>query len=109
MDSLDHLVNRPHVTEVTLVLVSSKGGRDDAGERRKARLTWPVRGYRLGQEPPDDSSAETTREERLASMWPLALEAWRLGGRPLPSYDRAHIPARLLRPGDARGDDDEPR
>lgn len=90
-----------------MVLVSSKDSRDDTDERRKARLTWPVRAYRLGQEPPDDISAKTTPEERLASMWPLALEAWRLSGRPLPNYDRAHIPARLFRPGDPRVDDDE--
>ena len=90
------------------MLVSSKAP-DDADERRKARLAWPVRAYRLDQEPPDDVSAETTPEQRLASMWPLALETWRLSGRPLPSYDRAHIPARLFRPGDSRVDDDEPR
>ena len=90
-----------------MTLVSSKAG-DDADERRKARLAWPIRVYRLGEEPPDDVSAETTPEERLASMWPLVLEAWGLSGRPLPSYDRAHIPARLFRPGEPRPDDDEP-
>jgi hypothetical protein len=87
---------------------SSKAGAD-AERRRRARLSWPVRAYRLGHEPPDDLSAESTPEERLASMWPLALEAWRLAGQPIPDYDRAHIPARLFRPGDPRVDDDEPR
>lgn len=90
-----------------MVPVSSKAAGDAFDERRKARGAWPVRAYRLGQEPPDDLSAETTPEERLASMWPLALEAWQLAGRRLPSYDRAHIPARLFRPGEPRADDDD--
>jgi hypothetical protein len=40
-----------------------------------------------------------TPEERLASMWQLALDAWSYTGNPLPSYDRAAIPGRLIRPG----------
>jgi hypothetical protein len=52
---------------------------------------WPVRVYRLGGEPPADLSASTTAEERLAMMWPLALEAWSLLG-PLPDYERGATP-----------------
>lgn len=89
--------------------MGSKTGDGDVDQRRRARGSWPVRAYPLGQEPPDDISLETTREERLAMMWPLALEAWRLSGRPIPDYDRAHVPARMIRPGDPRPDDDEPR
>ncbi|MGH9866793.1 MAG: hypothetical protein ACREAA_01320 [Candidatus Polarisedimenticolia bacterium] len=62
------------------------------------RRDWPVRVYRLGQEPSDDISAETTPEQRLAMMWPLALEAWSLTGKPLPDYDRGSTPVRILRP-----------
>jgi len=65
-----------------------------------------VRRYTAGHEPSDDLSADTTPEERLAMMWPLAVEAWRLSGRPLPDYDRAHIPARLFQPGEPRADDE---
>jgi hypothetical protein len=39
-----------------------------------------------------------TPEERLATMWPLALDAWSLSGAPLPDYERATIPGRLIRP-----------
>jgi hypothetical protein len=56
------------------------------------RHSWPVRAYDLGNEPPDDLSATTTPEERLAMMWPLALEAWELTGRPLPEYERRQTP-----------------
>jgi hypothetical protein len=39
----------------------------DAAARRAAqRSNWPVRRYRLGEEPSDDLSASTTAEERLA-------------------------------------------
>ena len=31
-------------------------------------------------------------------MWQLALDAWALTGQPLPDYDRASIPGRLIRP-----------
>jgi hypothetical protein len=59
------------------------------------RRTWPVRAYRLGSEPPDDLSASTTAAERLAMMWPLALEAWELTGRPLPQYVRSEMAVRI--------------
>jgi len=66
------------------------------------RSRWPVRAYRLGAEPGDDLSASTSAEERLAMMWPLALEAWELTGRALPVYSRDDTPVsrRLLRSAD---------
>jgi hypothetical protein len=48
----------------------------------------------LGAEPSDDLSGTTTAEERLAMMWPLALEAWALSGRPIPDYERSAAPVR---------------
>ena len=33
-----------------------------------------------------------TIEERVAAVAELTLEAWRLSGRPLPSYSRATMP-----------------
>ena len=81
---------------------------DDEEARRRRRIAWPVRRFPLGEEPGDDLSGSTTPGERLAMMWPLAVEAWRVSGRELPEYDRAHIPARLFRRGDPRpADDDE--
>lgn len=62
--------------------------------RALARSSWPVRRYRLGEEPPDDLRAFTTAEERLAMMWPLALAAWSLTGEPIPDYDRRAAPIR---------------
>jgi hypothetical protein len=51
-----------------------------------------VRVFRLGEEPGDDLSATTTAAERLAMMWPLAVEAWTFAGRPLPDYTRGETP-----------------
>lgn len=70
---------------------------DDAETRRRARANWPVTVHRLGDEPPP---APTTAEQRLAMMWELAVQAWALAGRPIPDYDRAHTPMRVLRRGD---------
>ncbi len=67
-----------------------------ARERARKRRDWPVRVFRLGMEPGDDLSASTTVDERLAMMWPLAVEAWTLSGRTLPDYDRKNIPGRLI-------------
>ena len=60
-----------------------------------ARRSWPVRVYRLGAEPGDDLGPTTTAEARLAMMWPLALEAWTLAARPVPTYARAETPVSL--------------
>jgi hypothetical protein len=76
--------------------------------RRRARASWPIARYRLGEEPSDDLSDLTTPAERIAMMWPLAESAWRLAGRALPEYDRSNLPGRLWRPGEPRPDDDDP-
>jgi hypothetical protein len=62
------------------------------GDPRDERANWPVRLYRLGEEPPDDQSLLNTPEQRLAMMWELALGAWSLGARPLPTYAREETP-----------------
>lgn len=62
--------------------------------------SWPVRVFRLGAEPPDDLSATSTPEQRLAMMWPLALEAFALTRQPLPEYRRAEAPVALRRLGE---------
>lgn len=68
-----------------------------ADERRSARAAWPVRVFELGGEPSDDLSGGTTAEERLAMMWPLAVEAWTMSGRRLPEYPRHRMPGRVIR------------
>jgi len=78
-----------------------KATEDEAREARRQR--WPVRLYRLGQEPGDDQSQLSTPEQRLAVMWDLAREAWSLTGQPLPGYRRDQTPvscrpARAARP-----------
>jgi len=73
---------------------------EDTEEMRATRAarrgTWPVRAWRLGQEPGEDLSATTTAAERLAMMWPLALDAWASAGRPVPDYSRSRAPIRVL-------------
>jgi hypothetical protein len=80
----------------------------DAHRQRAERARWPIVRFRLGDEPPEDLSDVTTATERIAMMRSLAETAWRVAGRPIPSYDREHIPARLFRPGQRPPDDDEP-
>lgn len=65
--------------------------------RAAARRNWPIRVFKLGEEPPEDLSATTTAAERLAMMWPLALEAWAFSGRPLPDYKRSETPVQIIR------------
>jgi len=79
----------------------------DAEHRRQARARWPVEVRRL-DECDDDISEVPTAAERIAMMWPLAEEAWRLAGRPIPSCDRAHTPCRAFRRSESCPDDTEP-
>jgi hypothetical protein len=70
--------------------------RDD---ERAARASWPIRRYRLGEEPGDDLSASTTAEERLAMVWLLTLDAWASAGKALPTYARSETPIRAVPSG----------
>ena len=60
------------------------------------RSRWPVRMFTLAAKPRDDLSGETTAEQRIEMMWPLALDAWTLAGLPIPDYARAAAPVRLV-------------
>jgi hypothetical protein len=77
---------------------------EDRAGRARNRAHWVGRRHELGQEPDEDLSATTTMEERLGMMWRLALDAWAWRGEPLPRYDRASIPGRVLRGGDGSAD-----
>ncbi len=70
--------------------------RDERLERADGRRDWPVRRQTLGNGS-EDLSEQTSATERIAMMWPLALEAWELAGLPIPVYKRADAPSRLLR------------
>lgn len=61
--------------------------------RKLARRAWP--GSR-------DSSPlpRLPPQQGLAVMWELAVQAWELAGRPLPTYSRAEMPCRRRRLGD---------
>ena len=67
-------------------------------ENRKVREGWPVRVYRLGQEPGDDLSGSTTPEQRLQMVWELTERMWELSGRPSSPYSRASMPGQVIRP-----------
>lgn len=54
--------------------------------------------HRLGEEPGDDLSRATTAEQRLEMVAVLSRRMWELTGRPVPAYDRASMPGRVLRP-----------
>ena len=67
-------------------------------EKAAARRSWPIRVYRLGEEPGNDLSGSTTAEQRLLMMWPLTLDAWALAGLPMPTYTRGETPVSLRLP-----------
>ncbi len=57
-----------------------------------------MRIVRLGEEPPD--GLDTTPEERIEMMWELAVRAHGMAAIPIPDYDRAHTPIRVVRRGE---------
>lgn len=67
----------------------------------ETRRSWPVRKVPLGVETAN-LEASTTAIERLAMMWPLAVEAYTLAGREIPTYSRRDTPAKLFRLGEPR-------
>ncbi|MBC7792999.1 MAG: hypothetical protein H7Z43_04785 [Clostridia bacterium] len=75
---------------------------DNLDERRKravGRQRWPVVKAKLDANN-DDLSATTTPIERLAMVWSLTQEAWKLARRVIPTYSRHEITARIYRRGD---------
>ena len=68
-------------------------------EARRAlrRQSWSVAVHHLDDATSDDLSADTSATERLEMMWQLTLDAWTSAGRLLPTYDRQHMPGRILR------------
>jgi hypothetical protein len=73
-------------------------------ERRRVRGAWPVRRFRLGEEPGEDLCATTTAEERLAMMWPLALDAFSLVKTPVKAPPRTAWPVKVRRLGEPEVD-----
>lgn len=70
--------------------------------RRSDPSRWPVRRYRLGEEPRIDPLDRRSVTERIAEMWPLALSMWSLSGRSLPKYERSEAPGVVRRAGGTR-------
>jgi hypothetical protein len=66
-------------------------------ERRLARQQWPIRAFRLGDEPLVDDRDTSTPDERLAMVWTLTREQWLLSGRAYPDYTRADTPGTVVR------------
>lgn len=78
----------------------SETAEDRAARRREQARAWPVRRYALGQEPALDPDDTSSAEQRVAMMWPLAVQMWTLAGIELPQYDRERAPGRLIRPAE---------
>lgn len=67
-------------------------------DERAARASWPgVVSNLAGASEAADLRATTTAEQRVALVWELTLGAWSLTGKPLPSYERAQMPGRVVR------------
>lgn len=79
----------------------------DRQRRAAARRHWPVRTFRLGEEPADDLRASTTAAERLEMVWLLTVDAWTLSGREIPGYERREAPVRVIRSGIRAAETDE--
>lgn len=68
-------------------------------QRAAARRSWSARVHRPGDPPPtDDLSLVTTPAQRLGMMWELVEQTWAVSKRRIPSYTRANMPTRVIRP-----------
>jgi hypothetical protein len=71
----------------------------ERAERAKGRGNWAIRRTVLGA-PEISLLGITTPAERIAMMWPLAVEAYRVAGRSIPAFEWSKAPSRVVRPGD---------
>ena len=71
--------------------------KERAERRRQHASQWPVRRFALGGEPLRDPLDRSTVDERIATMWPLAKEAWSVAGKPIATYERRNMPGKLTR------------
>ena len=80
---------------------------DDARKARAAaRATMPIRNVALRDEAAPDLT-HLSPSARVALVWELTLDAWASSGKPMPEYDRADAPGRIIRgavPPAAAGD-----
>lgn len=79
----------------------------ESATRAAARKSWPIRVYRLGEEPLDDLRATTTAAERVEMVWQVTLDAWALAGKTIPDYPRNEAPVRVIRSGVRIAESDE--
>lgn len=82
----------------------SRGHPASVEERRAARADWPVRKFRLGEEPVDDFSA-CTAGERMMMVEQMSRDAWASAGRAMPRYSRREMPVRIIRKAAGGGED----
>ena len=73
-------------------------------ERRRRRATWPIRHFRLGEEPGDDLATMLTAEERVAMMWPLAVDGFCMRDARPAVLPRSGWPVKVRRLGDPEVD-----
>lgn len=70
----------------------------DVGQRERAarRASWPNVRATLAEEvaPP---VATLDGAARVAMVWAVTLDAWTSSGLPMPGYERASMPGRILR------------
>jgi hypothetical protein len=72
--------------------------KDDAVARARARQAWPGQVTNLADASSSLAGVHTSPSERVAMVWRITIDSWVLSGRSWPSYDRAHMPGRVLRP-----------
>jgi hypothetical protein len=65
----------------------------------RPRQDLPVVVRHLQDPERDDLSGMLDASQRVALVWELSRRMWELTGRPVPRYDRASMPVRLVRRG----------
>ncbi len=73
---------------------------ESPAERRLRRAAWPVRSYRLGEEPPEGLQAEGVQGSAWDAMWRLAVDSYSWGGRLTERTPRDTWPVRIRRLGE---------
>jgi len=72
---------------------------DARAKRVSRRSTWPGRKMTLEEAAMEESSGPVPAEQLFQVMWQMAVDAWALSGREIPTYTRANTPGKVIRRG----------
>ena len=72
---------------------------DEREKRASQRAKWPGRKMTLEEAAQQEPAGPVPPAQLFQVMWQLAVDAWTLSGREIPTYSREDAPGKVIRRG----------